>query len=347
MRNEQKTNQKLSKWVFRIGLILIDIFIVNFSYYLALLLRFYVNHKFNPEAVPYIPLFYRFAPGYTVCCIIVFALCRLYHGIWRFAGINDAYRILKANAITCFIQIAGTLLTVGRMPRTYYALGAMIQFMLMMAVRFSYRILKGEYIRLSRNKKFGSLNVMIIGAGETARIFLQQIYSDKDNAANPVCVIDGRNREKGTIFYGLPVVGGLEDIPNIAAKYNVRTAIIADSLMSAEQRETARRICKDLEIGVQDFSGYNQVTSAIGFNQLMSITDGPVQIRYKGKTRDYGNGEQAAMALPEGYVVKEISSAGSGVIRVRIEENLVKLNNVNEAWVQSYEKETGEEISFF
>ena len=37
----------------------------------------------------------------------------------------------------------------------------------------------------------------------------------------------------------------------------------------------------------------------------------------------------------------------TGVLRVRIEEDLVKLNNVNEAWVQSYEKETGEEISFF
>ena len=173
MQNEQKTNQNLIKWVFRIGLILVDIFIVNFSYYLALLLRFYVNHQFNPEAVPYIPLFYRFAPGYTVCCIIVFAFFKLYHGIWRFAGINDANRIIKANIVTCVIQIAGTLLTVGRMPRTYYALGAMIQFMLMMAVRFSYRILKGEYIRLTRNKNIGSVNVMIIGAGESARIFLQ------------------------------------------------------------------------------------------------------------------------------------------------------------------------------
>ena len=115
----------------------------------------------------------------------------------------------------------------------------------------------------------------------------------------------------------------------------------------AEQRETARKLSKDLEIGVQDFSGYNQVTSAIGFNQLMSITDGPVQIRYKGKTQDYENGEQAAMSWPGGYVVKEISSTATGVLRVRIDEDLVKLNNVNEAWVQSYEKETGEEISFF
>ena len=36
-----------------------------------------------------------------------------------------------------------------------------------------------------------------------------------------------------------------------------------------------------------------------------------------------------------------------GLLKYRIEEDLVKLNNVNEAWVQSYEKETGEEISFF
>ena len=79
----------------------------------------------------------------------------------------------------------------------------------------------------------------------------------------------------------------------------------------------------------------------------MTIRDGPVQVRYKGSIQDYENGEQAAMAWPGGFIVKEISSTATGVLRVRIEEDLVKLNNVNEAWVQSYEKETGEEISFF
>ena len=347
MQNEQKRNNTLRRWTIRFVLILVDIFIVNFSYYMALVLRFYVNHAFNPSAVPFVPMFYRFAPKYTVCCIIVFALFKLYHGMWRYAGVNDINRIIEACAVTCVIQIVGTLMTVGRMPISYYGLGAVIQFMLITAVRFSYRILRGELARLAKKKNAASVNVMIIGTGETARVFLLQIYGDRDNAAHPVCAIDSHNHEKGIVFNGLPVAGGIEDITDAAAKYKVQTAIIADSLMSAEQREKVRKLCKEIEVGVQDFSGYNQVSSAVGLNQLMSITDGPVQIRYKGKTQDFENGEQAAMALPEGYVVKEISVTGGGLLRVRIDKDLVALNDTSEAWVQSYEKETGEEISFF
>ena len=38
---------------------------------------------------------------------------------------------------------------------------------------------------------------------------------------------------------------------------------------------------------------------------------------------------------------------GGGLLRVRVDKDLVAINDTSEAWVQSYEKETGEEISFF
>ena len=65
-------------------IVLLDIVAVNAAYMLALLIRFYVNFQLRPVAVDrYLPAFLRFAPFYTVLCIVIFALFRLYGGMWR------------------------------------------------------------------------------------------------------------------------------------------------------------------------------------------------------------------------------------------------------------------------
>ena len=54
------------RWfLLRFSLVIYDIFAVNFAYYLALLVRFYVNYEFNIWAVRYVPAFFQFAPFYT------------------------------------------------------------------------------------------------------------------------------------------------------------------------------------------------------------------------------------------------------------------------------------------
>lgn len=58
--------------------IVLDIVAVNASYFLALLIRFYVNFQLRPVAVDrYLPNFQAFAPWYTVLCLVVFAAWRL------------------------------------------------------------------------------------------------------------------------------------------------------------------------------------------------------------------------------------------------------------------------------
>ena len=119
----QNTNDKLrsvlSGIVKDLWIVLLDIIAVNAAYFLALLIRFYVNFEFRPTVAHYLTDFAKFAPFYTVFCIIVFAVFRLYNGVWRYAGINDMNRILGASAVTCLFQVLCTALFVQRMPITY------------------------------------------------------------------------------------------------------------------------------------------------------------------------------------------------------------------------------------
>ena len=99
--------------------LILDLIAVNLSYFLALLIRFYVNFQLRPVAVnDYLPAFMQFAPIYTILCLVIFCAFRLYGGIWRYAGINDINRIIIANMCAALVMVIGTALFVRRMPIT-------------------------------------------------------------------------------------------------------------------------------------------------------------------------------------------------------------------------------------
>ena len=102
----------------QLALVLFDAVAVNLAYYMALVIRFYVNNEFNEWAVRYVPEFWKFVPYYTVFCLIVFSGFRLYTRRWKYASTEDLNRILLANIVTCVGHIAGTLLITTRMPLT-------------------------------------------------------------------------------------------------------------------------------------------------------------------------------------------------------------------------------------
>ena len=90
-------------------IVLLDIIAVNASYFLALLVRFYVNGEFRVTVNYLIGDWAKYIPFYTVLCILIFALFRLYGGMWRYVGINDMNRIIGASLVTAVIHVAGRL----------------------------------------------------------------------------------------------------------------------------------------------------------------------------------------------------------------------------------------------
>ena len=336
------------RWFFlRLALVMFDIFAVNFAYFGALVVRFYVASEFNEWAVHYIPAFLQFAPYYTVCCLVVFGLFKLYNSRWKYAGLNDLNRILTACLVTCVIQIVGSVIFVMRMPITYYFIGAVIQFVLISVSRFSYRFFLMERGRVRKRRNRTSINVMIVGVGETSHIVLKHLERDADNAAHPVCMVDFRGEGFGDMLGGLPVVGGVDKIAASAKKYAVECVILADTTMPQNIHKEIRDICKSLNVEVQDFSGYFQDSrGAVTLRNLMEYTKGEVELVINGKRQRFANGEQAVMSVTGKYVVKSIS-AQEGRLVIELQNDILVPNDVKEDWVQSYEKETGEGISFF
>ena len=337
-------SRTLHSWAIRLALVIFDIVAVNVSYYIALMVRFYVNHEFHDLAAPHLANFVRFAPWYTILCIAIFAAFKLYNGLWRYAGLSDVNRIVYANLGTFLVQVFGTALFMRRMPITYYVIGAVIQFVLIFISRFSYRFFADEFSRFARGKNAPSVNTIVIGAGESARIFLRTLENDKTNILHPVCIVDERSNERGRYMDGIPVVGRAEGLEKIASRFSAKCVVIADPLMPAESRKAVKSVCEKLGIELRDFSGYSAFSGAsVSLKKLMEYANGPVEVTYEGVTKSYQNGEEAVADLPGKYIVKSVE-AKAYALAVEIATDSLDEDPEQEAWLRDYEKKTGESL---
>lgn len=234
-------------------ILVLDVLAVNAAYFLALLLRFYVNNEFRPTVSYYLTDFLTFAPFYTALCILVFWLFRLYGGMWQYAGINDMNRIIEASLVTAVIHIIGTALFIRRMPITYYFIGAILQFLFITLIRFGYRICLVEKKKLSSRKKSGA-PAMVVGAGEAARRVIKDL--EDSEAYSPVCVLDSKGGTYGKMMDGIPVYGGIDRLSNAINQYGVKNIFIADPLLQPEIKNEIEKISNENGINLQDF-GYS------------------------------------------------------------------------------------------
>ena len=141
-------------------ILILDVIIVNISYFGALILRFYMASRMGGAtfiAEDYPMQFLKIAPVYTVICIIIFYVLRLYCGVWRYAGVNDMNRIIAANLLTAIAQFALSFIILPRrMPMSYYIVGAVFQFVGTSLTRFGYRLTLVEKRLYNNRKKSGN-----------------------------------------------------------------------------------------------------------------------------------------------------------------------------------------------
>lgn len=252
--------------------ILLDIIAVNAAYFLALLVRFFVGGKFyaSLRELPY--LYSKFAPFYTFICIAVFFLFKLYGGMWRYAGLNDINRIVIANAITFVVQVVGTLIFVQRMPLTFYFIGAALQFLFVVIIRFAYRIIMVERSRISRKQA----DALVVGSGEEAHYILRLL--NNGIVYRPLCVVDKNN--SGRLMDGLPVYDSLEEA--LEKHYRIDYVFIADTSLDSKEKGAIYDFCKEKELSVRDYTSFfsfpGENDSFFGTQDLIQPTKGDTRV---------------------------------------------------------------------
>ena len=254
-----KRKRFLEHWkVIAFYLVLYDIVAVNVSYFFGLLLRFDLRYTSIPPE--YLDAFLRFAPFYTVFTLAVFYFLRLYNSIWRFASFSELNRIFAATLITTGFQIIGITLFFERMPFSYYVIGCLTQFLLVVAVRFVYRYITLERTRREKNTK-PRKNAMVIGAGAAGQVILKELKSSTEAAARPCCVIDDNSNKWGRFMEGVPIVGGRDSILSAVKKYQIDQILFAIPTASPREKRDILNICKETRCELKSLPGVYQLAN--------------------------------------------------------------------------------------
>ena len=248
-----------------------DILAVNLSYYISLWLRF--DCRFSEIPGEYLRAWFAFTPAYTAICILVFWRLRLYRSIWRFASYSELVRVILSSFMTSSLHIILITVFFHRMPVTYYVFGGLLQFILVLGVRFSYRFVLLMRKETKKSAELPVRRVMLIGAGAAGRMILRDINKVSEIGERVVCIIDDNPNKWQRDMDGVPVVGGRDSILEAVEEFHIEKIYLAIPSASAAQRRDILAICQETDCELKNLPGmYQLILGEVSVSKMKPVS---------------------------------------------------------------------------
>ena len=274
--SKKQVNTHLSnkKWVRNALVVMLgDIVAAYFCFFMALLLRF--DFSFASIEDKYITWALYLIPIWCIIIVTVFYFTRLYHSIWSFVSIDEALQVLRAYCLIAPLMVLSSLILRFRMPISFYMIGIVGCVICHIGNRFAYRILRKLGGAVSSNATGNGSSVervMIIGAGDSGSVLIKELKNSTHTNMVPVCVIDDNENKIGRSLFGVPVVGGRNDIISKAAEYNIDTIIFAIPTASGSNRKEILNIAKETGCKLRTIPGvYQLATGEVSISRVRNV----------------------------------------------------------------------------
>ena len=252
-------------------LMVLDAAAVVASSVMALLLRFNLSYKEIQE--PYLENVWSMMVPNVLTVLVVFWLFRLYHSVWRYAGMYELQQIVCASVTVTAVQLGASFLTKLPMPRSYWFLYAGVLVCVTVVTRFSYRLARRAKKRFIDGKRGTEISrVMIIGAGAAADVLIRELKTSDHLHKHVECVIDDDTTLHGRTIQGCHIVGGREAIVPAAAKYQIDEIIIAMPSVSKKTTADIAKVCNETGCELKTLPGvYQLVNKEVRVSQLRHV----------------------------------------------------------------------------
>jgi FlaA1/EpsC-like NDP-sugar epimerase len=182
--------------------------------------------RFNLEPIPT-----EFVHGMTLMIgvslpvmAVSFWYFGLYRGIWRFASTQDLLRILRAVLLGAVASFA--LIFIGQrladIPRSTLVLYPLILMIGLAGPRVLYRLLKEHRLSLADG---GRSYALLVGAGRAGELLVRDLL--RGGAYVPVGFLDDAADKQHRDIHGVPVLGRLADLAEVASRREIDVVLLA------------------------------------------------------------------------------------------------------------------------
>jgi FlaA1/EpsC-like NDP-sugar epimerase len=261
-------------------ILLTDGSLVVGAYLLAYLLRFegqipIKEWKSLTASLPYIIPFK----------LLVFMFFGLYKGMWRYTSLVDLFNILKGTTISSGIVMIAILFIYRfeGFPRSVFVLDWILTSIFIAGVRITIRLLLSEKEKglkflfqnpFSRRRTIRpKKRLLIIGAGDAGEKMLREIRDNLRLNYEVVGFLDDDSRKKGMRIHGVPVLGPIPKIHNLAYDAEMDEILIAVPSASTKQMRRIIEACDGTGLKTRTTPGIGElIDGKISFKTVREVS---------------------------------------------------------------------------
>jgi len=236
----------------------------------SLMLSFLMAHEMQFKST-WLKLYPTLVLFFLVVKLPVFALFKQYRGWWRYVGISDLLGILRASLISTLIIVAiwfamGYINSIRtKLPPDMrevaegVCMADMFTTVLILGgLRMIIRLYHEEFrtIEGGRLKRF-----LIVGAGNAGEALLREIHRMPVTQYEVVGFIDDDPLKQGTNIHGIPVLGTVEELPQICADRNIEEIAIAMPSATHQQLRRVIQVCEGTKIRFRTVPAITDIAS--------------------------------------------------------------------------------------
>jgi UDP-GlcNAc:undecaprenyl-phosphate GlcNAc-1-phosphate transferase len=191
----------------------------------------------------------RALPNVVVVRSACFFKYGLYRSMWRYTGVTDVVRVIKAVTAGSAVILAAVVLLYRFMafPRTLFVIEYFLLILFILGARFSTRLFHeiGREPESGASRRYG-----VLGAGDGGERVLREIRSHGPSAT-VACFIDDDPRRVGLMVHGVPIEGPGGRLEEIVRRHRLQALVYAlperDESLAAAWVERARAAGIDIE----------------------------------------------------------------------------------------------------
>jgi len=257
----------LQAFLRRLTLVLLDIFLISLTLYLA----FVIKH--GPDDLPDFKLvqWITIWAAATVTSIAVNYFTGLYRSLWQYASINELLNVLVSGFITEALFFVTMLLVGYKISYSVHFLVLVLNTVFLGVSRLGYRMLR-------RISKLGSTvasdfkRVLIIGAGDAGVMVIRELRRHYEMGLDPVALIDDDKLKHGCRIMGVKVHGGREKIIEVVDKLDIDMIIVALPSAPRQIQTEILEICKQTKCKLKILPGvYEIINDSVSVSQLRDV----------------------------------------------------------------------------
>ncbi|HXT71674.1 MAG TPA: nucleoside-diphosphate sugar epimerase/dehydratase [Vicinamibacterales bacterium] len=226
---------------------LVDAIIATVSLWLAMLLRF--DGAIEPTYLGLLPQYTALLVGARV---VTNGILKLHRWSFRLAGLHDGARVVAAAGIgTCVFVLVIYLAQILAPPRSVVVLEMLASVLGMTGVRFAPRLGWAYWTQISRLRRGDARRTLIVGAGASGEMLYRDLQRSGRHRYQVHGFIDDDRAMWNKIVNGRHVLGGVAQLPEVIARLQISTLLIAVPRSSPSVVREVVAACSGLDVHIK------------------------------------------------------------------------------------------------